>query len=276
MSDTGGQASQGSKPLTPGDLLLETLHLRHVAEEDNVADKGIVLFVECSTDRLQQDRATLRAGEVDLLFDDPPLVGKQTEDLPDAVGRNSSARLPRTSSTLRPSIASAAWLNTMSRPVGSTAIRPIGMFSTRLSEKALIRESELRAVLYPWARKSEMIPEQLMRRKMRAIHIVWRLSSSWAATIGPISRPTKITKPGVPSFTSGGGGAVVVSGKSGSSSPVGANRRYISKVSAPSLWGTCLQASASEPAIVSKSSSIRSSNRSARDHCRPRSAPGRR
>ena len=53
-----------------------------------------------------------------------------------------------------------------------------------------------------------MIPEQLMRRKMRAIQIVWRLSSSWAAMIGPMSRPTKITKPGVPPFASGGGGAV--------------------------------------------------------------------
>jgi hypothetical protein len=71
----------------------------------------------------------------------------------------------------------------------------MGIFSTRLSEKAWTRDSELRAERYPWASKREMMPEMPIRRKITAIRMVLRVSSARAASMGPISRPTKITSP---------------------------------------------------------------------------------
>ena len=142
------------------------------------------------------------------------------------------------------------------------ATRPMGMFSTKLSEKALILDSEVFAERYPWARKREMTPEQPIRTKMTDIQIMCRVSCSLAAMIGPISMPTKIINPDDSpmdlSFADDDGW---LADFEPSRNPrkgffVGENWRYTSNVSAPSVLGTCRHSTFSDAAIRVRSRSV--------------------
>ncbi|OPY93508.1 MAG: hypothetical protein A4E73_00052 [Syntrophaceae bacterium PtaU1.Bin231] len=99
-----------------------------------------------------------------------------------------------------------------------------------------------------------------MRRRIAAIQRLCSRSFFRAASMGPMSRPTKMTRP-----RGGAGGSMGGEGqnpggprrwKSGGTAAPGAKRRYTSKVSASpglGIWRHCGRSSA---AIFSRSSSV--------------------
>ena len=94
MGDAGGEASQRGEASAPGDLLLEAPDLRHIPEEENVADEGAVLFGKRRCDDLDRDRPPRLHGAIERTFDGSPFRSERPEQLPAASRKDLFRRLP--------------------------------------------------------------------------------------------------------------------------------------------------------------------------------------